>query len=145
MSEAQPDPQYAGDLSPAQAFELLTERANAVMIDVRTTAEWAYVGLPDLSGLGKDVLRLNWKVFPAMEVHAGFVADLQSQGLNPDQPLLFLCRSGIRSKDAAIAMTAAGYQHCYNIAQGFEGDKDPERHRGRIGGWKAHGLPWLQD
>jgi rhodanese-related sulfurtransferase len=59
-------------------------------------------------------------------------------------PLLFLCRSGIRSKAAAIAMTALGYKHCYNIAEGFEGDKDDAGHRGTIGGWKVHGLPWVQ-
>jgi rhodanese-related sulfurtransferase len=62
-----------------------------------------------------------------------------------EAPILFICRSGGRSRAAAAALTAAGYRRCYNVAEGFEGNPDPERHRGKTGGWKAAGLPWVQD
>ena len=123
---------------------MLESNSEAVLVDVRTTAEWQYVGLADLTTLGKEVWLLNWQVFPAMDVHTGFVDELTARGSKPDQPLLFLCRSGVRSKHAAVAATAAGYSHCYNISEGFEGDKDERAHRGVTGGWKARGLPWIQ-
>ena len=70
---------YAGDVDPAKAWEMLANDPQAVMVDVRTTAEWAYVGLPDLGGIGKELLRVNWKVFPGMEVYAGFVDELRGR------------------------------------------------------------------
>lgn len=139
---------YAGDLGVKDAWSLLERDRNAMLVDVRTTAEWAYVGVPDLSSLGKDVLLIEWQSFPSMTVDPNFVARLKaalaaSDGGN-DRPLLFLCRSGVRSRAAAIAATAAGYSQCFNIDTGFEGNLDSEKHRGRIGGWKAGGLPWVQ-
>jgi len=138
------DAPYAGDVLPKQAWDMLANNPEAVLMDVRTDAEFAYVGNPDLSGLGKQVLRVYWKVFPTMGVNPNFVAEVEKSGVNRDAPLLFLCRSGVRSRDAAIAMTTAGFKQCYNIANGFEGDKDATGHRGRVNGWKVAGLPWVQ-
>jgi rhodanese-related sulfurtransferase len=115
---------------------------------VRTTAEWNFVGLPDLSDLARDAHLIEWQMFPTMAPNQGFVADASQAvleaGAAKDTPVLFLCRSGARSRAAAIAMTRAGFSRAYNIAGGFEGDLDAERHRGRSNGWKASGLPWKQ-
>jgi len=136
---------YAGDLSPEESWELLSRDSSAEMIDVRTDAEFSYVGLPDLRSIGKKLHLICWKVFPSMNVNAGFEADVEALGLSQDQPLLFLCRSGVRSRSAAHAMTARGFTRCYNVTEGFEGDKDGAGHRGTINGWKVRNLPWAQD
>ncbi len=136
---------YAGDLVPPDAWTLLEENKDAVLIDVRTDPEWRFVGVPDLAPIGKQVLLVEWQRYPGGVPNAAFVDDMKSQGLEPGQPLLFLCRSGARSRSAAMAMTQAGFGPCYNVAEGFEGDKDGDGHRGRVGGWKLAGLPWRQD
>lgn len=135
---------YAGDLSPRESWRLLGEDAGAVLIDVRTQPEWAFVGLPDLAPLGKNILPLSWQVFPAMTVNPEFVDALRAAGLTEEQPLLFLCRSGVRSVHAAMAATAAGFGQAFNVAEGFEGMVDAEGHRGTVDGWKVAGLPWRQ-
>jgi len=136
---------YAGDLRPTEAWKLLAEDPRAQLVDVRTRPEWAFVGLPDLGSIGKQPLLKSWQVYPAMDVAADFVPEVGRQIPDREAPVLFICRSGGRSRAAAMAMTAAGYKHCYNVAEGFEGNPDAERHRGRSGGWKAAGLPWVQD
>jgi len=136
---------YAGDLKPTEAWKLLTENRNAQLVDVRTRPEWMFVGLPDLTSLGRRPVLQSWQVFPGMEIDANFTAELTDQLADKEAPLLFICRSGGRSRAAAQAMTAAGYRRCYNVAEGFEGNPDAERHRGKTGGWKAAGLPWVQD
>lgn len=135
---------YAGDLSARKAWDLLSENPKAQLVDVRTDAEFAYVGSPDLSSLGKEVLAVQWKIFPDMDINPEFVDQVSSSGVDKDAPLLFLCRSGVRSLGAAEAMTAAGFRECYNVAGGFEGDRDAEGHRGTVAGWKVDGLPWRQ-
>jgi rhodanese-related sulfurtransferase len=137
-------PAYAGDLSPSQAWNILKEHPAAVLVDVRTPAEWNYVGIPDLSGLGKQPMFVPWVSFPTMEVNPNFAEQLENAGLDRDAPLLFICRSGARSRSAAIAMTARGFRRCYNVGSGFEGDADRSRHRGTVSGWKVEGLPWVQ-
>ncbi len=138
---------YAGDVTLEQAWALLSGDTTARLVDVRTAPEWSFVGRPDLQSIGKSVLPLSWQHYPQMAVDPDFVAKLRTElGDTPGEaPLLFLCRSGARSKAAAIAMTAAGYQRCYNIVGGFEGDRDTDGHRGKVNGWKVAGLPWLQD
>jgi rhodanese-related sulfurtransferase len=138
------DGPYAGDVTPTEAWEILNTRSEAVLIDVRTPAEWAYVGLPDLSTVGKQPLLVPWALFPGMTINPDFGAEVESTVADRDAPLLFICRSGARSRAAAIAMTARGYTSCYNVASGFEGDPDPQRHRGTISGWKVEDLPWVQ-
>lgn len=135
---------YAGDVTPKQAWEMLAKEPDAVLIDVRTDAEWGFVGIPDLSELGKDVVRVPWQHFPSMTLNADFADHVGSNGTERASTLLFICRSGQRSRHAAVAMTAAGYGPCYNVADGFEGPPDAERHRGNVAGWKVDGLPWLQ-
>jgi rhodanese-related sulfurtransferase len=136
---------YAGELKPTDAWKLLADDKKAQLVDVRTRPEWMFVGLPDLGALGKKTLLQSWQNFPAMEVDANFGAALSQQIPDHDAPILFLCRSGGRSRAAAMAMTALGYSKCYNVAEGFEGNPDAERHRGKTGGWKAAGLPWVQE
>ena len=135
---------YAGDVAPKTAWQILEREKNAVLVDVRTTAEWNYVGAPDLRSLGKQNVLVEWQVYPTMQVNAGFADALKAAGIAGDRPVLFLCRSGVRSKAAAQAMTAAGMSRCYNIIDGFEGPPDQAGHRGAVAGWKASGLPWQQ-
>ena len=139
---------YAGDLLANDAYKLLASEPGATLIDVRTQPEWVYVGAPDLRSLGKSVLFLEWQTFPSMAVDPQFAqrlgAMLESAGAPGGAPLLFLCRSGGRSRQAAIAMTAAGRGPCFSVADGFEGQLDSAGHRNALGGWKAAGLPWTQ-
>src|ERR1700749_1139457 len=142
--DASPATGYAGDVRPLAAWKILSKRKDAVLIDVRTRAEWNYVGLPDLETLAKKPALLEWQVFPSMQPNPEFVAALSGALPDKEAPLLFLCRSGARSAAAAKAMTAAGYSSCFNVAEGFEGPLDAQAKRGTAGGWKAAGLPWRQ-
>lgn len=135
---------YSGDISVEEAWRRLGDETSAVLVDVRTAAEWNFVGAPDLSGIGKQIVRVSWQTLPKMEQNPAFVEEVRAQASDSDASLLFLCRSGARSQAAAIAMTAAGYSQCFNVAGGFEGDLDGDRHRGVTGGWKAADLPWSQ-
>ena len=117
---------YAGDVSPREAWNILSSDEKAVLIDVRTAPEWSFVGVPDLASLGRQLVRQSWQAYPRMEVDADFAARLSAAVADRDAPLLFLCRSGARSRSAAMAMTQAGYHRCYNIATGFEGNHDGE-------------------
>ncbi len=134
---------HAGDVSPTEAYEALATDPDAVLVDVRTRAEWMYVGTPDLSGIGKRVVLLEWQG-PDGSLHGGFVDALLDGGIPTDAPVYFICRSGARSASAASAATAAGYRAAHNVAHGFEGPPDAARHRGGVAGWKADGLPWHQ-
>lgn len=139
---------YAGDVSVRDAYSILQEDQSAVLVDVRTKAEWAYVGAADLSGLSKEPIFVEWQEYPSMKVAADFATRLlgilRARGATATTPILFLCRSGVRSRAAAIALTEAGQTRCHNIAEGFEGPLDDQRKRGSVGGWKASGLPWAQ-
>lgn len=136
---------YAGDATPKQAWEILQQNPDAVLVDVRTQPEWVFVGVPDLSGIGKRAIFIPWQIYPSMQVNGEFVKQVQAAGAKPDAPVLFLCRSGARSKAAAIALSEAGFTRAYNIANGFEGPHDGTKHRGVKSGWKADNLPWIQD
>jgi rhodanese-related sulfurtransferase len=114
------------------------------MVDVRTDAEFNFVGLADLSEAGKQPVLIPWQVYPTMQVNAGFIQQMRAAGLTPEHKLYFLCRSGARSAAAASAAIEAGFPHAFNIADGFEGPPDSEGHRGHMAGWKADGLPWHQ-
>jgi len=135
---------YAGDVQVDEAWGILSSQNDAVLVDVRTPPEWAFVGVPDLASLGKETVFVPWQLFPSMEQNANFAEELARQGVTAEKTVLFLCRSGQRSKSAAIAMTAHGYQQCFNVAGGFEGPLDGARHRGSVDGWKARDLPWVQ-
>jgi rhodanese-related sulfurtransferase len=139
---------YAGDLLAIDAYRLLTSDAASVLIDVRTQAEWAYVGAPDIRTLGKTPIFLEWQSYPSMQVDEQFAERLgvmlDSAGVERGAPLVFLCRSGARSRRAAVAMTDAGREPCFNVSDGFEGPLDGSGRRGGVSGWKASGLPWMQ-
>lgn len=136
---------YAGDISAAEAWDRLSADARAQLVDVRTVAEWNFVGVPDLSPLGRQALCVEWQSFPTGARNPDFVAQA-SQALNDkDAPVMLLCRSGARSRAAAIALTQAGFRQAFNVAGGFEGDADAQGHRGATNGWKAAHLPWKQD
>lgn len=138
------DKDYAGDVTAKEAWALLADDARATLVDVRTRAEWSWVGVPDLSPLGKKPILLEWQTYPDGALNQGFVEELRASGVDADAPLLFLCRSGARSRAAAIAVTKAGFGKCLNIADGFEGPHDADGHRGTVAGWKAAGMPWQQ-
>jgi len=135
-------------VSVEETWARLSNDETSVLIDVRTVAEWSYVGVPDLGSIGKRPVLVEWQSFPTNQVNASFVDQVGEalRGLGADQTteLFFICRSGVRSLRAAEAMTAAGFSRCRNVSDGFEGPLDPDRHRGRLGGWKAKGLPWMQ-
>ena len=136
---------YAGDVDSRRAWEILKEDPGATLIDVRTNPECRYVGHPDLETLGKSAVFVEWQAYPDLAKNGRFAEELREKGVAKDATLLLLCRSGARSKAAAILLTSLGYRRCYNVADGFEGPKDGEGHRGRSAGWKAAGLPWQQD
>jgi rhodanese-related sulfurtransferase len=142
---------YAGDLTPRDAWSLLSSDKSAVLVDCRSLAEWSFVGVPDLSSIGKRTAFVAWQHWsatpsgPQMTPNARFTDEVQSLGASRDAPIVFICRSGARSRSAAIAMTQHGYSRCFNLAGGFEGGHDADRHRGHAEGWKATGLPWVQE
>jgi rhodanese-related sulfurtransferase len=138
------DLDYAGDLTPKQAWTLLKKSPEAVLIDVRTQPEWAFVGIPNLSSIDKKVLPISWQMFPKMNINSRFIVDLTDAGLSSENHLCFLCRSGVRSVFAAKAAAAAGFSISFNISSGFEGDLDEKNQRGNVNGWRFEGLPWEQ-
>ena len=135
---------YAGDVSPQQTWDSLASDPNAVLVDVRTEAELTFVGRPDLSSIGKQIVGIQWTGYPGGERNANFLADLEGHGITRETPVYFLCRSGVRSVAAATEATAAGWTRAYNIIDGFEGTFDDQGRR-VVSGWKVAGLPWRQD
>lgn len=129
---------YAGALTPQEAYAVLQEVPGARIVDVRTRAELDWVGrIP-------GAIEVEWNTYPGGVPNAQFVALLQQQVEEQDVLLFFICRSGARSHSAAIAAAAAGMQACYNVLEGFEGDRNADGQRGRLGGWRHAGLPWQQ-
>jgi rhodanese-related sulfurtransferase len=135
---------YAGDVDPSYAWKILEDDEKSILVDVRSLPEWSFVGVPDLSSLGKEVILISWKIYPSMAVNGEFLRQFEKAAQNKDAPVFFICRSGHRSMDAAIFVTRYGYKHCYNVAGGFEGDVDADGHRGNKNGWKLANLPWGQ-
>jgi len=139
-----------GEVVPTQAWEILKTEPNARLIDVRTAAEWGYVGVPDLSEIGQTLICVEWLSFPGMSRNPHFV-DAVTEQLGGEGPgtLLFICRSGVRSLAAARAVAEHFAERgvsveCLNVAEGFEGDLDPHGHRSCLNGWKFRGLAWRQ-
>lgn len=149
MTLTAPQSPYAGDLTPMEAWDLLVAEEGAVLVDVRTDAEWRYVGVPDTASLpaphGSRTAQIEWVSYPSGVRNLSFLDELAALGLTPGagRPVVFLCRSGVRSVAAATAATAAGLGPSYNVLEGFEGDVGPDGHRNH-GGWRAAGLPWRQ-
>ena len=126
---------YAGALLPAEAHALMQQ--GAVLVDVRTDPELLYVG----SIPGSE--SIEWNTYPDGARNQDFIEQLAGV-VKKEQPVMFICRSGARSHQAAVAASQAGWQEAYNVIEGFEGDKDAEGHRNAVGGWKFARLPWVQ-
>ncbi|MEI6721400.1 MAG: rhodanese-like domain-containing protein [Betaproteobacteria bacterium] len=126
---------YSGALLPEEAYSLML--AGAKLVDIRTKAELEWVGRVP------GALTVEWNSWPGSVPNPEFVAQLKALA-SKDVPVMFLCRSGGRSHNAAIAAAHAGFAEAYNVLQGFEGDKGPEGHRNTLGGWRLAGLPWVQ-
>ncbi|WP_341268422.1 rhodanese-like domain-containing protein [Gordonia malaquae] len=134
---------YSGDIPVSDAWVRLRDNPKAALVDCRTRAEWNFVGVPDITSLGKQTVFVEWVDYPNGARNPHFVDELRAAGLADDDEVLFLCRSGQRSIGAAEAATAAGFQSAFNISDGFEGATDAEGHRGGAG-WRAESLPWRQ-
>ena len=125
---------YAGALTPKEAFEVSQLAPGAKLVDVRTRAEWDWVGrIPGAE-------EIEWMAYPSNQPNRHFLAQLKHQ-IDAEALVMFICRSGMRSHQAACLASEAGYT-CYNVLEGFEGDKDANGQRGKIGGWRHAGLPW---
>lgn len=128
---------YQGELTPREAFEIWQAAPGARLVDVRTRAEWDWVGrIP-------GAVEIEWNQYPGGVRNPHFLAELTRQ-VDPEALVMFVCRSGVRSIGAAAAASEAGYTNCYNVLEGFEGDKDANGHRNTVGGWRRAGLPWHQ-
>ncbi len=127
---------YEGALLPAEA-NTLAQAGHARLVDVRTKPELQYVGRVPGS------LAVEWQTWPGGKPNPGFLDELAA-AVPKDEPVMFLCRSGVRSDAAAKAATGEGWKAAYNVLEGFEGDKDASEHRNTVGGWRKAGLPWTQ-
>lgn len=128
---------YEGALTPAEADAVLQLAPGARLIDVRTRAELDFVGrIP-------GAVEVEWQFYPGFAINTHFMVELK-QRVDPEALVMFICRSGHRSHRAAALATESGYPDCYNVLEGFEGDKDARGQRGKVGGWRAAGLPWQQ-
>lgn len=126
---------YSGAVSPGEAYELWQNVPGACLVDVRSSAEW------DLVGVVPDSVRIELRHYPGMVENPHFAAQLHKQ-VDPESLVLFMCRSGVRSDEAARLAVAAGFSHVYNVLEGFEGDRNADGQRGMVAGWKGRGLPW---
>jgi len=129
---------YFGAVTPSEAHALLSARTTSKLIDVRTRAEWDYVGRVPGSIL------IEWNTYPDGTRNPRFLDELRQCCPDSSAPVLFYCRSGQRSDGAARVAKAAGYSMAFNVLEGFEGNRDTEGHRGTLGGWRKAGLPWIQ-
>lgn len=128
---------YSGALLPSEAYYLMHHQPGSVLVDVRTAAEWQFVGVVP------DALCIEWRSTLEMVPNSGFLDALRRK-VAPDACLMLMCRSGARSDEAARAAAQAGYATVYNVLEGFEGERDAASQRGHINGWKVRGLPWVQ-
>lgn len=128
---------YAGALTPKEAHELMQHSDKAVLVDVRTRAEWDWVGRVP------KAVEVEIMSYPGNRPNEAFIEDLAKK-VPKDAVVMFLCRSGGRSHNAAGYAAQAGYMNSYNVLEGFEGDRDANGQRNNVGGWRAAGLPWVQ-
>lgn len=135
---------YKSDITATEAFGLLKGDANSILIDVRTIPECSFVGVPNLDGVNDNYIHLPWMIYPTMSVNNNFLDEIKKIASAKDTKIMFLCKVGGRSQQAAAFIAAQGYSNCYNILHGFEGDHNEIGQRGRKNGWKAENLPWYQ-
>ena len=130
-------------LDPISAHKFLNKNSDALLVDVRCEIEYEYIGHP------VDAINIVWKKYPGWEINETFAAEVDLAVSNQSQsakktPILLICRSGARSRDAAECLYEHHYLEVYNVEEGFEGDKNNEARRSSVNGWRFHGLPWVQ-
>lgn len=126
---------YAGAMTPVEAWEVWRQAPGARLVDIRTRAEWDWVGrIP-------GAIEIEWQTYPGGQPNSDFLAQLKRQ-VDPEAIVMFICRSGVRSHNAACLASEAGYTACYNVLEGFEGNVDANGQRGKLEGWRFAGLPW---
>ena len=126
---------YAGALTPEEAFEIIQKNSQAVLVDVRTKAEL------DLVGRVPNATHIEWASYPGMVANPNFSAQFQSI-VPQDACVIFMCRTGGRSHNAANVAASLGYKNAFNMLEGFEGEANAFNQRTLINGWKHAGLPW---
>lgn len=131
---------YRGAVTPQEAFALIESNPAVKLVDVRTRAERDWIGIVQIPP--HQHLAVQWNLYPEGKPNAQFLEQLREVA-NPDEVLLFLCRSGVRSKHAAKLATDHGFTQCFDILEGFEGNKDAAGHRKTVEGWCKAGLPWV--
>lgn len=135
-----PGQPYAGAVTPAEAYALVQDDPKVKLIDVRTNAERDWIGRPAIPAERHGAVQ--WTLYPGGAPNPDFAEQLQASA-GKDDVVLFLCRSGVRSRHAARVATELGYENAFDILEGFEGDRDAEGHRKTVGGWCKAGLPWV--
>lgn len=131
---------YAGAVTPQEAYLLLQADPAIKLVDVRTNAERDWVGRVAIPAF--QHIAVQWNLYPGGVPNPDFLAQL-TQATDKETPLLFLCRSGVRSRHAAKLATENGFTQCFDILEGFEGDKNEAGHRKTVTGWCKAGLPWI--
>jgi rhodanese-related sulfurtransferase len=127
---------YAGCLTPAEAQQVLALAPAAKLVDVRSRAEL------ELVGRVPEAMHIEWAFYPGMTPNPDFLSQLAMQ-VDKESLVMFLCRTGGRSHNAAVVAAQTGYTESYNILEGFEGETDhTTNQRGNINGWRKAGLPW---
>jgi len=133
------------EINSLDCFEILQEKKQSHLIDVRTQPEWDFVGVPNLSSINKQTICISWLIYPDMKINENFRKDINSCYIEKDDSIFLMCRSGQRSLKAAEYLNQQlGYENCYNVSDGFEGDKDLSQHRSKLNGWKWNRLFWKQ-
>ena len=128
------------EIKALDAFRLLEREPDAVLLDVRTTAEWDFVGVP----LVEHYAQVEWRLYPDMHVNPDFLAEVRAAGITPDHAVVVMCKMGGRSREAATFLIENGFERVHNMVDGFEGVPNDYGHRRCVNGWIAAGLPWLQ-
>ena len=131
-------------INSKKCFQKLSKKSSSYLIDVRTKPEWSFVGIPDLHSLQKNTICVCWRVYPSMEININFQSEILEFGINNQDIIFLICRSGNRSAEAADFLTSKGFINCFNVIDGFEGDIGSHHQRSTINGWKYNKLPWKQ-
>ena len=132
------------NVTSVECFRKLSEISNSYLIDVRTKPEWEFIGVPDLSSLNKKTIFISWQVYPEMKINSSFKNQVIESNIKQDDKIFLICRSGARSLNAAKFLISCGYNYCFNVSDGFEGDKNNRSQRSTINGWVYHNLFWKQ-
>jgi rhodanese-related sulfurtransferase len=132
------------NVSSIECFKILSNVTDSYLVDVRTLPEWEFVGVPNLSIINKETIFVSFLIYPDMDENKNFEKKILDQGIQKNNNLYFICRSGQRSLYAAEFLINSGFSNCFNVHDGFEGDQNQHKKRSLINGWKYNNLPWKQ-